>query len=512
MKFHVNVAAAAKAGGRVLVSMCFEEDFSADAGLGAITARSSQTYHGVTRQAAAESFTGKSGQVLVRFADGDLPCDHIVLVGLGARSKFSSTQLKAALLKVFQKTKELKAVDVAIEADALLAGGLDAATIGELIGSYAVMIDYTPLHYKTARGGFKGDTKVKTVRVSGPNGAAAELRKGLINGRAIGEGVTKARDLIITPSNLKTPFYLMECTKQVVAGSGGLITGQYYWGRRLERMGAHALLAVAKGSDQPPVLIELDYTPETGPTEEVLCLVGKSVTFDSGGLDIKPSDGMRYMKRDMSGGAAVLGAIQAIARLKLPISVKVIMAATENMINGSAYKPGDVIDTMAGLSVEIDNTDAEGRLTLADAIEFAKRRGMKNIVDYATLTGAVKMIGGDVGAACFGNQSAFTNMVREAGAGVDELMVEIPMWPLLRESNKTEVADIKNSGGAGAGSTTAAWFLREFAGEEINWVHVDIAGVAYRDRSIGPDPKGATGWGVRTSVAIARAMAARQKS
>jgi leucyl aminopeptidase len=239
-----------------------------------------------------------------------------------------------------------------------------------------------------------------------------------------------------------------------------------------------------------------------------LTIVGKSVTFDSGGLDIKPADGMRHMKRDMSGGAVTLAAIQAIAAMGLPIKVRCVMAATENMINGKAYKPGDVIHTMNGLSVEVDNTDAEGRLTLADAIEYAKRLGDSTIVDLATLTGAVKMVTGDVGACVFSNNDEFSSLVVSSAASQGERLLNIPMWEEFRDSNKSDMADLKNSGGA-PGSTTAAYFLRSFAGEEIRWAHLDIAGVAFRDRELGADPRGSTGFGVRTLVELATRLAAK---
>lgn len=498
MKFLIDTSGRAQtAPGRLLILTCFADQFQAQA------APSPTLMPGGLMLAAAEQeFVGKTGQTLTQFADSGF----VLLIGLGDRSKFSLNALKDGLIKAYRKAKEGKSSEVVVDAEALVTHGADPYALGRLLSCYAVMLDHNPKHYKTAHSNPKGDFNIKTLKVVAPQAVAAQIRRGLTDGRSLASGVTLARDLITTPACHLTPFKLMDAAKGVVARSKGLIKGNYFWGKRLEQMGAHALLAVARGSSEAPVLIELDYTPETGPTDKTLCLVGKSVTFDSGGLDLKPADGMRYMKRDMSGGAAVLGAIQAIAALKLPISVKVVMAATENMPDGKAFKPGDVIGSMKGLSIEIDNTDAEGRLTLADAIEFAKRRGAKRIVDLATLTGAVKSISGDVGAAAFGNHPEFTAKVIQAGASVGELMVDIPMWDEFRKANETDIADVKNSGSGGAGSTTAAWFIREFAGEEIDWVHIDIAGVAWRERSLGIDPKGATGWGVRTAVALAESL------
>jgi leucyl aminopeptidase len=506
MKFQIDVSGhALTASGRLLIVACFADDFQAG---GAPRTRSfadlSRTHSSLLSAAVEQDFQGKSGQLLTHFAGGP-----VLLLGLGERGKFKLGSLKDGLIKAYRKAKEAKASEVVFDAEPLLALGADPRELGKLLGCYAVMINHNPKHYKTAHSNPKGDFNIKTLKVLAPQALSSKIKRGLTDGRSVAGGVTLARDLVTMPAGHLTPFKLMEAAKGVVARSGGTITGNYFWGGRLRQLGAHALLAVARGSSEAPVLIELNYHPEGGPTAESLCLVGKSVTFDSGGLDLKPADGMRYMKRDMAGGAAVLGAIQAIAALKLPISVKVVMAATENMPDGKAFKPGDVISTMKGLSVEIDNTDGEGRLTLADAIEFAKRNGATRILDFATLTGAVKMIAGDVGAAAFGNHSDFTRKVVDAGVSVGELMVEIPMWEELRKSNETDIADLKNSGGGGAGSTTAAWFIREFAGEEVDWVHVDIAGVAWRERSLGIDPKGATGWGVRTAVALAEALSAK---
>lgn len=501
MKFLIDTSGGAQtASGRLLIVTCFADEFQASAVLSGPLAALSQ--NGLMLAASEQEFVGKSGQTLAHFAGSGL----VLLLGLGDRGKFSLSALKDGLAKAYRKAKETKSSEVVFDASAVLAQGAEPYALGRMLACYAVMLDHNPKHYKTAHSNPKGDFNIGTLKVLAPQAVASQLRRGLTDGRSLASGVTLARDLITTPACDLTPFKLMEAAKGVVARSKGLIKGNYFWGKRLEQMGAHALLAVARGSSEAPVLIELDYTPESGPTEETLCLVGKSVTFDSGGLDLKPADGMRYMKRDMSGGAAVLGAIQAIAALKLPISVKVVMAATENMPDGKSFKPGDVIGSMKGLSIEIDNTDAEGRLTLADAIEYAKRRGAKRIVDLATLTGAVKSIAGDVGAAAFGNHPSFTAKVIEAGASVGELMVDIPMWEELRKANDTDIADLKNSGSGGAGSTTAAWFIREFAGEEIDWVHIDIAGVAWRERSLGIDPKGATGWGVRTAVALAETL------
>ncbi|MBX9670095.1 MAG: leucyl aminopeptidase [Candidatus Obscuribacterales bacterium] len=509
------VSTLAPTGEHTLITFCFEGDLpltGKTAGTKSIQTLVSYS-SSLLGAASAKRFSAKAGDLLLHYMSDETTArfsrannGSVMLVGLGNRAKFNLDTLKTALVKVFRKTKDGKHADLALDVNPVLALGVEPYELGRIVGSYAVMVDHNHKHYKTSHSNPDGDFSTRSLRVVAFDDAQNDIARGLNDGRSLGESVNLARDLVTEPAGHLTPWKLMEAAMGVVATSGGRISGQYFHGDVLRDMGAHALLAVAQGSDKPPVLIELDYTPEGGPTKESLCLVGKSVTFDSGGLDLKPADGMRHMKRDMAGGAAVLGAIRAIAALKLPISVKVVMACTENMPDAKSYKPGDVINTMKGLTVEIDNTDAEGRLTLADAIEYAKRRGAKRIVDLATLTGAVKSIGGDVAAGLFGNNRAFTRMVFDAGHSVGELMQEMEMYPEMRRSNDSEIADLKNSGGGLAGSTTAAWFIREFAGEEIEWVHLDIAGVAWRDRSLGLDPKGSTGYGVRTAVALAQAL------
>ncbi len=523
MKFYVNEnAPVAESEGQLHIVCCFEEDLQQDEiaaeniVLEPATGSFCQTNHcfenALLRRARAETFTASPGKALVHLVDDDgAKVGRVMLLGLGKGDKFSLDVLKKALVKAFTDVKKLEIDDVTISAQPILARGIDAYALGQVIGAYAGLLDYNPKHYKTKKGGHKGDPNIATLKLLSDEGVHDELRRGLKDGRAIATGVNLARDLTTVPAGKLPPMALKAAAETVVRDSRGLITGKYYWGKRLEQMKANALLAVAAGSTQKPVIIELDYTPPCGPTKNVLCLVGKSITFDSGGLNLKQGDGMRHMKRDMAGGATVLGAIQAIAALELPISVKVVMAAAENMTGPAAYKPGDVIETMSGLTVEVDNTDAEGRLTLIDAIEFAKRRGVSHIVDFATLTGAVKSIGGDVAAAAFGNKRDFTEMVANAGESQSERMIVMPMLEELRDSNDSDIADMKNSGGPLAGSMTAAWFIREVAGEEIPWVHLDIAGVAYRTRSLGPDPKGATGFGVRTAVALASTLAAEKR-
>jgi leucyl aminopeptidase len=263
-------------------------------------------------------------------------------------------------------------------------------------------------------------------------------------------------------------------------------------------LGMDAFLGVAQGSQQPPKFIVLHYNGR-GPDENDIALIGKGITFDSGGISIKPSEGMGDMKGDMAGGAAVMAAMGAIAELKPKVNVMAVVAATENLPGGTALKPGDVLKSMSGKTIEIITTDAEGRLTLADAISYARKQGARTIIDVATLTGAIEVALGNICTGVFGNNQDLVNRIIAAGEQAGERAWQLPMLEEYKEQNKSNVADIKNSGGRPAGSITAALFLAEFAGD-TPWVHMDIAGTSDTDKERGYLVKGATGIPVRTLV------------
>lgn len=460
----------------------------------------------LARQSKVESFKAGVGETLVHYTDGKAQAARIVVFGMGNPEKADLATFRKALIGAFKKARSLNAAHIAVAAIDPAAIKSDAYTVGETIASYAGMIDYEMNHQKTEKGGYKRPVHFEKLHLVVSLENVKAMSRGLKHGFAIARGVNQARDLANEPAATCTPKRMAKLAEKIADGSKGLIVTKVIGRKALEKMGAGAFLAVSRGSDQEPYLIDMLYTPKGGKPEAELTIIGKSVTFDSGGLDIKPADGMRHMKRDMSGGAVTMSAIQAIAELGLNIQVRAVMAATENLTGGSAFKPGDVLNTINGLTIEVDNTDAEGRLTLADAIEYAKLQGATRIVDLATLTGAVRMMVGDIACGAFGNNDDFTKLVVDSGASQDERMLNVPMWKEYDAFNASEMADLLNSGGA-PGSTTAAWFLRRFAGEDIPWVHLDIASVAFRTRELGPDPKGATGYGVRTLVELAKRLA-----
>jgi leucyl aminopeptidase len=327
--------------------------------------------------------------------------------------------------------------------------------------------------------------------------------RGLENGRAIAEGHALARTLGMMPGNLCTPEFLAD-TARDIAGRHGL--GVTVLGRaEMEREGMGSFLCVAQGTPQDPKLIVLEYKGGAAGAKPV-ALVGKGLCFDSGGISIKPAQGMEWMKFDMCGAAGVLGAMEAIARLRLPINVVGLVGSTTNMPSGVAVKPGDVVRSMSGKFIEIINTDAEGRLVLADVLSYAARYEPAAVLDAATLTGACVIALGHTASGIMGNDAEVVREVLAAGTRAGEPGWELPMWDDYKELIKSDVADIKNSGGRPAGTISDALFLKEFA-DGYPWEHLDIAGTAYTEADLGTVPRGPTGVPVGTFVEFVRGRA-----
>lgn len=461
-------------------------------------------------QAVEEEFKGAKGTTMVAFTNNAVGARRVLVYGLGSRDKFNLAVLRDALTAAFKRAKALKVDEVTVAAFDLEGTSVSAVEFGEAVGTYAGLIAYNMNHFKTAKGGHKGDPELKQVRVlTGTNDAAA-IKQGVTAGSIIASAQNNVRNLVNLPASTCDAQYLAAHARELPQRTKGKVSVRVLNKRECEKLGMNAFLAVNRGSQVPPALIVTEYSPANAVPGVVLGLVGKSITFDTGGLDLKTAEGMRTMKCDMAGGATVLSAIAAIAALELPIKVIAVTAATDNMPGRTAFKPGDVIVSMNGKTIEVDNTDAEGRVTLADAIEYTKQLGATHLVDLATLTGAVITTCADVGAGLFGLDQAWIGEVQAAANAAGEYVWPMPMWAELRDANKTPMADLKNSGASfgGAGSSSAALFLAEFA-ESTPWVHLDIAGTAYRKRHFQADPDGGTGWGLRTVVALARRLAAK---
>ena len=329
-------------------------------------------------------------------------------------------------------------------------------------------------------------------------GAAAAVEAG----RFIGDSVNAARVLVNEPGNYLTPRVLAE--KAVALAKVPGITADVLDEKQIEKLGMGLLLGVARGSSEPPRLLVLRYEPSSAPKDKILGLVGKGITFDTGGISIKPADGMERMKDDMAGGATVVAAIRCIAMQKLPIRVIAIVPMTENMPGGRATKPGDILRGASGLTVEVNNTDAEGRLILGDGLWYARQLGATHLIDVATLTGAVVVALGKITTGLYGTPEPWIDHVRVAAAAAGEKLWPLPLFEEYREQLKSEIADMLNSPGRPAGSITAAMFLKEFAGDGP-WAHLDIAGTAWAEESKPWQPKGATGVMIRTLIEVARA-------
>lgn len=347
-----------------------------------------------------------------------------------------------------------------------------------------------------------GEIKSLTM-VSPDRGKVASLRRASNKGKIVAEATNLARDMVNEPSNHMTPTDMAEMAAWLAKNYGFDIT--VLEREEVEKLGMGAFLGVAKASEQPPKFIVLTYKGRQSRDIDI-ALVGKGITFDSGGISLKPAEGMEEMKGDMAGGASVIAATSAIAQLKPRINVMAVVAATENLPGGNAIKPGDVLKAMSGKTIEIISTDAEGRLTLADALAYAKQKKAKQIIDVATLTGACRTALGDVASGGFTNNQELFDKVIAAGKEAGEKIWPMPMYEEYKEQNKSEVADIKNTGGRLAGASTAAQFLAEFAGD-TPWVHLDIAGTSILDKERNYAVKGATGVPVRTLVNLVLALA-----
>ena len=433
----------------------------------------------------AEEIDGKAGSSTVFHTGGALPARRVAVVGVGDGAPDDWREAGAAAARA-AGTGKVKSVALVPPADA---GAAEVASFAEGFGTAAYRFD----RFKSS----DGRKAVDRLAVHSATVRASDLARA----ERIVDAVNAARDLVNTPSNHLTPTMLADYARGLADGVAGLKV-TVLDRARLEKMGAGALLAVAQGSAQPPRMIVMRYTPPArGRASEVLGLVGKAVTFDTGGISIKPSGGMEEMKMDMGGGAAVIEATALIARLGLPVEVLTVVPATENMPSGTAIKPGDVVTALNGKTIEILNTDAEGRLILADALTYAARQGATRLVDFATLTGAIVVALGEVYAGLFGSDDEWTGLVREASETSGDIAWPLPLHKRYRPMLDSKVADIANiSNKRQAGSILAAEFLREFT-EDVPWAHVDIAGT-------GMVGGAGTGFGVRLALSVAERLAA----
>jgi len=442
---------------------------------------------------AAGDVTGKSFEATFVHRPPQLKAKRLLLIGGGKAKTFSAFDLRrvAGAAARTVKGKNIRSFAFAIPENSIPAEqAMRAVVEGIFVG------DFDPDVYKSDR----KDQSLNTVTVVA-KGDPAKLQGALEEGRIVGESQNFARDLVNEPSNHMTPTMLGERAKKMATETG--LKCDVYGADKIKELKMGAFWSVAQGSDEPPALIVLRYEPAGAPEKPMLGLVGKGITFDTGGISIKPADGMEKMKYDMAGGAAMLGAMRAIALLKPKVKVLCIVCATENMPSGKAQKPGDVQIAMSGKSIEIINTDAEGRLVLADGLHYAKQLGATHLIDAATLTGAVVVALGMINAGVFASDDAMYDQFRAALERSGEKMWRMPIDDEYKEAIKSNIADIVNSGGRQGGAISAAMFLKEFS-EDTPWLHLDIAGTAWMEETKPWIAKGPSGIAVRALVEFAR--------
>jgi leucyl aminopeptidase len=414
-----------------------------------------------------------------------------VLVGAGRRGELDACRLRRVATIGALAARESRVTRIA------MLPRLDTALVAEeaarVMAEGIILANYDGAAYKTKENARPWIERAD-LRIAGGGKAALE------RGRVLGECTNEARMLANEPANHLTPTRFAERAVDM-AGKSGLDV-DVLDESRIAALGMGLLLGVARGSQEPPRVVVLRHEPEGAVPGVVLGLVGKGITFDTGGISIKPADNMEKMKDDMAGGAAVLCAMSAIARLRAPVRAVGVVPLTENMPGGRAVKPGDILTSAAGTTVEIINTDAEGRLVLADGVWYARQLGATHLVDIATLTGACVVALGRTTSGLFGTPDAWVGEVKRAGDRAGDRLWPMPVFADYREQLKSEIADLTNTGGRPAGAITGALFIKEFAGT-LPWVHLDIAGTAWAEEATPYQPKGATGVGVRTLAELA---------
>ncbi|HLQ29835.1 MAG TPA: leucyl aminopeptidase [Ktedonobacteraceae bacterium] len=456
----------------------------------------------ITRICADGEFKGSLGEMATVYTMGKLAARRVVVVGLGTLEALNAQALRKASAIAARHLQQTGAhqialalswEDAAIEAES----GAQAQVEGTLLGLY------TFKKYQKSDDNGNGSGITKTWLISSGKANQNTLEQGIRRGSALAEAANFARDLVNEPPNVLTPTELANRANTMAKQSG--LECEILDRPQMQELGMGGLLGVAQGSAEPPKFIILRYHGAPKSSEKGMALVGKGITFDSGGISLKPGEGMEKMKGDMAGAAAVIGAMQAIAALKPKVNVTALVSTTENMPSGTAYRPGDILRIMNGKTIEIVNTDAEGRLVLADALSYAAKEGLSPIIDVATLTGAVVVALGNTMAGVFSNDAQLTDEIIAAGKSAGEKFWPMPMDEEYGEQIKSEVADIKQTGGRGAGSVTAAKILEHFVGD-AKWAHLDIAGTSFVDSKKPHQEMGATGMAVRTLAELAVRM------
>jgi leucyl aminopeptidase len=453
-----------------------------------------QAANGLLRRLAKSGeLTGKSLEMTLIHAPAGLKAARLLLVGAGKRDKFDGATLRKIAGAALRYLKARSVKNIAF----LVREGEVTEDAAQAIAEGALAANFETDKYKTDK---KNDKSVDTVLLAGySDKERATGEKGLSRGRIIADAQNFTRDLVNEPSNKLTPKILAE-RAEAMAKEAGLAV-EILDEKKIADLKMGALLSVAQGGPEPPRVMVVTYTPANPkPGAPVIGLIGKAVTFDTGGVSIKPAEGMEKMKYDMAGGATMLGVMRAVAALKPNVKVICVVPSTENVVGGAAQKPGDIQTAMSGKTIEVLNTDAEGRLILADGVTYIKQLGATHLVDAATLTGAIVVALANINVGVFGSDQPWTDKLLASAKAAGEKMWQMPMDDEYREFIKGSFADIQNIGsGKGGGSITGAWFIREFAGDSP-WIHLDIAGTAWNDDAKPWLAKGPTGVALRTLI------------
>ncbi len=450
---------------------------------------------------ASGEVTGKAFETTLLHRPAGVKAKRLLLIGGGKAKNFSAEELRklAGTAVRTLKGKSIRSFAFALPESGVAANeGVLAIVEGAIVGNF------DPGYYKSDRKDKDNDQKIDDLTIVVPGDPKA-LESAMNTGRIIAESQNFTRDLVNEPSNRMTPTILAERAKKMAAEVG--LKCEDYGADKIRQLKMGAFWGVAQGSDEPPALIVLRYEPEGAAKDVHLGLVGKGVTFDTGGISIKPADGMEKMKYDMAGAATMIGVMRAIALLKPKVKVTAIVLATENMPSGKAQKPGDVQIAMSGKSIEIINTDAEGRLILADGLSYARQLGCTHLVDAATLTGAVVVALGYVNAGIFASDDQMYERFANANKQAGEKMWRLPLDDEYKENLKSNIADMVNAGSRYGGAIFAAMFLKEFA-EDTPWIHLDIAGTAWMEENKPWIAKGPSGIALRSLVEFVKGWSA----
>jgi leucyl aminopeptidase len=461
------------------------------------------------RLRASGELRGKPGEIVLVHNPGRpaLQAERVAVVGLGARDAFTAESARRAAAAAARKARDLRVASYATVLHGAGAGGLEPEAAAEALAEGSLLALYAYDHFKHER--VANGHQVERATIVERDAARLDaIRAGVASGTVMAEATMTARDLAQGPANVVTATFLAQQAQETAERLG--FECEVFGIDQMRELRFNGLLAVNQGSANPPSFVVMRY--QAPAAQKTLAVVGKGITFDSGGISIKPAENMHHMRHDKSGAAAVVGFMQAATALKLPVNVLGIFAATDNMPSGSAYRPGDVIQPRGGTTVEIINTDAEGRVILSDALCYAAEQQPDAIVDLATLTGACVIALGHHASGLFGNDEALIEAMLAAGNLSGERVWPLPLWPEYDEQIKSGIADIKNTGGRPAGAITAAWFLAHFVNGRP-WLHLDIAGTAWTEGGWGELPPyltkdTATGVGVRLLVHFARLWAA----